>query len=790
MVYYGFMRSPSRHPFRSVSILVLLVLSVGVLSRSKVYADEPTAPAAPAAAPTLGLALAGGGALGFTHLGVILVLEELGLDPQYLSGTSIGSIVGSLYAAGYTGDEMLEIVRKTDWNDILFDKPNRIGLNVGAREATRRYRASIRFDEWSLVRPAGLSAGQRITEYLDALLEPYAGTDDFSELPRPIGIVATDLVTGEEVVFTEGDLKSAVRASIGVPGVFTPLRYGGRYLVDGGWTNNLPVDVVQDLGADVVIAVHLFNADRSEEELQDVGSIVEQAGMILRQEGVRRNLDRADLVIAPNMTGYTTLSFGNAMELVNIGIEAARAAEPELVALRDRLALAGSAAITPAGQRPPDRATADPPQLTQVEREAPTPLRPQHYRIGAVYLDVPESRPIPPSLLELQESLAGKTVTAAEIRESVYRLYDTGVYEYVSYDLSQGTIREGSDRPFTLTVYGVPHKPYRSEVQLGFGTRVQLESDLNMRSVLHGNYVTSFGMERLQMETDLWITELPQTRLALSTFVAGPVKLGVAGYLLSPPLILYDGRTVESLYLQRRTGVELWLETPFLQRATLGVSGFTEWFSLERAQGSDLLDEISTRRVGISTMLHYDTLDRAFFPTRGGEASFIYRWRYDGDDRSFNSRLDYSGRRFFALTDRINFQLRVEGGSDLNSKVPPYEQYYTGGAELFEGYYYQELSGNHILTVGGDVRVNLFPLPLGVGESVYLRVGGNVGRIWDESFDAILSTATVAGGRVGLAFHTGLGEFNIGYSVNDQFRSIVYVLLGPAYTYGGNGYRW
>jgi NTE family protein len=766
----------SRLPVVPAFMLVLFLLIV--LPFSSGAETQRPGSAETADSPALGLALAGGGALGFAHLGVILVLEEVGLDPQYLAGTSIGSIVGALYAAGYTGEQMLQVVEEADWNSLLFDQPHRTSLNVSAREATRRYRASVRFDGWQLVTPTGFSAGQRATEYLDSLLRDWAGIDSFSELPRPIGIVATDLVTGEEVVFTDGDLKSAVRASMAVPGVFTPLHYQGRYLIDGGWTNNMPVDVVRELGADVVIAVNLFNPDRTIDELQDIGTIVEQAGIILRQERIDANMAQADLSIVPDLRGYTTVDFDRAMELVERGREAALAVRDDLEELRDRLAEAGSPAVRSGS-----------PESASSEGYAPSG-EPRRYNIGAVHLEVPEDRDVPESLRGLRRFFMGKTLTAREISDGVTALYDSGEYEYISYDLTAGVFSRDDDEYYTMTLYGVPQKPYRSEMQLGFGSRLHLDGELNTRSVLHGNYVSSLGGDVFQFETDLWVTEVAQTRAAVSARIAGPVRLGLAGYLLAPPLITYDERTVESLYLQRRNGLELWLETPLLRRATLGVSGFTEWLTLDRVQGREYIDEFSTRRVGVSGRLHYDTLDRPFFPTTGGEASFSYRGRFDNEDQTFNSRFDYSGRRFFRIGDRVNLQLRLEGGSDLNTDLPAYERYYTGGAELFEGYYYHELSGNHILTVGGDLRFDLFRLPLGIGESVYLRIGGNAGRIWDETFDAVVSTSTVAGGRIGVAIHTNLGELNIGYSMNDSYRSLVYVLLGPAYTFGGNGYQW
>jgi len=797
-------------------IVVLLLVPFAFVSPSRALAQQipvqpgesanpqqphhPDPPVSTEPTATLGLALAGGGALGFAHLGAILVMEELGITPDYISGTSIGSIVGALYAVGYTGEEMLRVVESVEWDDVLFDQPLRTNLTVEAREATRRYRLSARINNGQLVTPSGVSPGQRATEFLDHLLTDAAGVDDFRDLPRPIGIVATDLVSGEEVVYTSGDLKSAVRGSIAVPGVFTPLYYGGRYVVDGGWSNNLPVDVVRDLGADHIIAIDLFDSDRSIEELQDIPTIVEQAGIILRQQRVEENIADADIVIAPDLHGYTPADFDRALELVALGRAAAEARREELIALRDTIAAERTAPPAPATtQRAPVLA----PQTGD-----------RTWHLETVRVVVQPDRNATEALDILTRSLEGTDQTLEGIRETVYRLYDEGGYEYLSYDLSlegsadttrsldtasRGTSPEGAPgapstdevRPASLTIYAVPDKQHRSEAQLGFGARIILDGTPNNRSVLHGNYTSLIGdSDRLRMESDLWITEVAQARLAMTARILGPLRFGVAGYTLAPPLIRYDKRTVEALYLQRRTGAEAGFEVPVFQRATLNVGGFVEHFALDRVQGSRPLEEFQTRRLGIDARIHYDTLDRAFFPTRGGEAAISYRQRFDDEDRTINGRLAYSGRRFFPLGDRLNLQLRLEGGSDLNSNLPPYEQYVIGGAELFEGYYYQELTGNHILTIGGDLRFALFKLPLGIGESVYLRGGGNIGRIWDESFDALVRTDWVWGGRLGVAVNTALGELNIAWSINDEARSIVYVLLGPAYTFGGNGYQW
>ncbi len=718
----------------------------------------------------LGLALAGGGALGFAHLGVITVLEELGFDPQYVSGTSIGSIVGSLYAAGYTVEELLRIVEEVDWNALFFDTPIREYLDYDAKESTRRYRFSLRFADGALLGRSGLSAGQNVVEFLDELLEDHADVEDFRDLPRSLAIVATDLVSGEEIVFTSGDLKSAVRASMAVPGVVSPLYYDGRYLIDGGWVNNLPVDAVVDLGAHTTIAVSLITTDRDIEELRDIFTIADQSNMILRRRILSRNLELADIVIAPDLREYTTTDFGSALELVEVGRQAALEMRDELVALRERL----DATVSDG--------TAESPRTID---EPPTSRRDEYLQIRDVRIEFPFENPITEELEALRRVLRNGRFTREELRETIYALYDGGAYEYVSYDLIR---RE--DGAHDVVLYAVIQRPFDSEVRLGIGFRSSLDGEVNDRSILNLNYRSRMNTERGLLETDIWLTEVPQARITVSGAVIASLRATIGAYSLAPPLIFYDGRTVESLYLQSRTGAELGFDFTALRRALVVVSGFVEQFALDRVQGVDQIEEIDALRVGVSGQLRFDDLDRPIFPNRGGETTIGYRWRYDDEEESANDRFGISTRHFIPLGRVLNVQIRGALGTDFDSGLPEYEQFSTGGAEIFEGYYYNELRGNHVVGLGADLRIAIFDLPLGIGEEAYIRIGGNVGRIWTEDIDEIVEFEAIAGARAALAFNTILGELNIGVSMNEDFRALAYVLLGPAFTVGGDGYQW
>lgn len=749
-------------PRKGFAYLLMLVLQISNLPGVTAQVQQER----------LGLALAGGGALGFAHVGVISVLEEIGLDPELLSGTSIGGIVGALYSAGYTSEEMMEIVSEVDWSELFIDTPVRRFLSYDEKTAMRRYRFIVPIRDGVFLEPSGLSAGQNVIELLDSLLAEYAIVDDFSELPRPIAIIAADLLTGEEVVFHRGDLKSAVRASMAVPGVFTPLYYDGRYLIDGGWINNLPVDAVMELGATRAIAVSLTAVRRSEEEISTIGAVIDQSGMILRNATLQRNLELADVVITPDLTGYTMADFGRAEELMERGRAAALEKMDELIALREILSESSSAengATRPGAER------------SSLGTDETT------VHISTVTTDVAWHRERPEAVDALVEELGGASISIGELRDRVYRLYDSGDYEYISYDLSASSSESGT---YDLRLYPVPQAAPTGELRVGFGINTSFDRELNTRSILNVGYTTNFGTENLIGRLDLWFVDVPSGEISLSDKLFPWLVVTGGGYVLARPLLLYDDRTIESLYLREQTGVFAGIETELFRSVLLNMRGFIEEFHLNRVQGTELFDEFSAPRYGAVLDLGYDSLDRGLVPTRGGETHGRLRWIYDEEKEQWSTRTSLTARGYFPVGDRVNLELRSSGGSDFESELPVYERFIIGGPEIFEGYYFGELRARHYAVFGSDLRIRLFPLPLAVGDDAYLRIGGNAGRVTESEFFDLNEVGTRAGARVGFSLSTIVGELNIGVSVNEDLRTIVYLVLGPAFSPGGSGWDW
>ncbi|MEL7450865.1 MAG: patatin-like phospholipase family protein, partial [Pseudomonadota bacterium] len=228
--------------------------------------------------PKIGLALSGGGARGAAHVGVIQALEDMRIPIDYVAGTSVGAIIGGLYAAGTDSKELADIVTHFDWEAAFRDQSPRADRSFRRKldDTLFSVRPRMGVTDQGIGLPAGIVAGQNVDLLLNSLTMRAAGITRFDELPIPFRAVATDIVTGKPAVLSTGSLAMAIRASLSIPAIFTPAEIDGALLVDGGVSNNMPVDVVRAMGADIVIAVDISTALLTREKLTSVVAITEQ----------------------------------------------------------------------------------------------------------------------------------------------------------------------------------------------------------------------------------------------------------------------------------------------------------------------------------------------------------------------------------------------------------------------------------------------------------------------------------------------------------------------------------
>jgi NTE family protein len=273
----------------------------------------------------IGLVLSGGGAKGIAHIGVLEVLEEAGIRVDYISGTSMGSIIGALYSIGYSPGEMRELAESTSWDELFTDRPNRRLLSMYEKESDGRFILSFPITDRGINLPTGLVAGQNIFSWLTHYTWPVLHIEDFSELPIPYATVATDLESGEARVFRSGYLPDAIRASISFPSAFMPHTIDGRSYLDGGLIRNLPVQEVLEMGADYVIAVDVSTPLRPSDELNSISSILTQAVNYRVIERVNEQKELADLNIEIRaLDDFHVTDFNMAAEFIEFGYTEAR----------------------------------------------------------------------------------------------------------------------------------------------------------------------------------------------------------------------------------------------------------------------------------------------------------------------------------------------------------------------------------------------------------------------------------------------------------------------------------
>jgi NTE family protein len=316
----------------------LFCLTIASLPSAAQQSAEPSEAAEERARPRIGLVLSGGGARGLAHVGVLQALEELRIPVDAIAGTSMGAVVGGLYASGMTADEIDALMRGIDWNAAFRDRPARNTLNFRRKQDDREFlvRFPLGISGGSFRVPRGLIQGQRLTQTLRLETMPVAAVENFDELPTPFRAVAADLETGARIVLAGGDLTSAMRASMSAPGVFAPVDVDGRLLVDGGIVENLPVDVAKGMGVDIVIAVDVGFQPVGRKELTSALAVSNQAVTIMMQRETLRQralLSPDDVLIEPDLKNVQSTDFATAQSTIGLGLAAMRATAERLARL-------------------------------------------------------------------------------------------------------------------------------------------------------------------------------------------------------------------------------------------------------------------------------------------------------------------------------------------------------------------------------------------------------------------------------------------------------------------------
>jgi NTE family protein len=327
----GKCHAPANRVFTTVFCCWLLA------SASSAPAQSPgvTGSSAPVSKrPTLGLVLEGGGALGLAHIGVIQWMEEHRIPVNYIAGTSMGGLVGGFYATGQNAEQLYNAVKDIQWNQAMSGQTPFDKLSFRRKQDAREYPSTVELGlKKGLQFPSGFNSGQEVSLILDRIALPYSGIRSFDDLPIPFACVATDLMTSSERIFRSGPLDLALRATMSLPGIFTPVRSGGHIYVDGGLLNNFPVSVAKAMGAQYVLGIHLETAPLNPEAPLSSFAVLGQSINTVVAANERRGMEDADMVVTVNLRNYTSMDFNAEEEIIKAGYAAAAANAAKLLFL-------------------------------------------------------------------------------------------------------------------------------------------------------------------------------------------------------------------------------------------------------------------------------------------------------------------------------------------------------------------------------------------------------------------------------------------------------------------------
>jgi NTE family protein len=737
-----------------------LLASVGALLLTAGPPASEAAAAAPAPTarrPVIGLVLSGGGALGATHIGVLKVLEELRVPIDIITGTSMGSIVGGLYALGLPANELEAVVSDIDWAKTFRDTPPRGSLPVRRKQEDYGFLLDLKLGikDGALQLPAGIIQGQRLTLMMRELTVRARNVTDFDQLPIRYRAVAADLETGQQVILKGGNLATAMRASMSVPGLLPPVEIDGKLLVDGGVANNLPADVARAMGAEVLIVVDIPTILKKRDQLTSSLDIAGQILAVLVQQNSLTqiaNLQPQDILIQPDLGTRASTDFDKILEMIAPGEAAARGQTDRLRALSlDETAYAAKIAAR---------------GMEKVQ----TPV--------IAFIDVDNRTALSDRRLtsNIRQQI-GQPLNVKQVEEDFSQLYGSGLFEQVDYALVDRNGETG------MVVTATEKSWAKDYLRLGLALESDVDGDssymigagftltaLNAYGAESRNEVAFGSTQRiltefyqpLQPETGFYV--LPSLNYVRSDLRAYGTNGNVNEFRTT--------RMETALKLGYEVGTEL--DTRIGLRFGVGdvdlhtgsaASGTTGDFHIGSADAS----------------LLYDTLDSVRFPNEGTLLRMnlgVSREELGADSNYV--KLDATAVQAFTLGSNTMI-IGAGGGTSLSSELPTYDRFTVGGLFSLSGYTRDELSTETLLH-GRFLYMRrltekaplFFDLPIYAGASFEAaRLDGDTGP---DSFDQ-----NAFGSSVFLGADTPLGASYLALGQGDGGRTAAYLYFGKLF---------
>ena len=704
--------------------------------------------------PSVGLVLSGGGAKGFAYIGILKAIQKAGLPIDYIGGTSMGSIMGSLYALGYNPDTITKIIRAQNWDRLLKDKPERKYLAFEEKSFAENNITELPFTGKKIELKASLYEGQQINLLLNKYLSVGYKTTDFSKLPTPFLCMGTNILNGKSVLLNSGYLPMAVRASMSIPGYFAPTHFQGKYLVDGGVIDNYPAVQVKKMGADFIVGADVQHGlIKNIKQLNSVTKVLEQITSFARVKANKAGYKVTDLYMPIKMK-YEMMDFDDYDSIIAVGEQAAKKYYPALKSLADSL--------NDIEYRP-------------VKKHNTTPL--DSLNINQIYYE--GFHHITEKLLDnFFAEFRHSRISVAELEDRIRLAYGTSYFKYINYELKLNgnktdliiKVKEASPGALGMAVHY--DSDYQGSILLNMALRNRIgkNSKMFIQTVLGVNprfrllYLIDKGshlgiggkLDIFSFDFDKYRQNIRITNYQFTSFSAS----------------VFANANLYNLY-NLRTGIKF------------------ERFRFKETYVQDSLGKYAghiTSYGNIFFSFNADTYDQAYFPNYGFQSSlnFKYIFNITSEDKvPFFSNapiITFKFSQFFPINKKWVYNFGLYSGVTIgNGKIPIQHLFYLGGQNPknyfpnfvpFKGLRFIQETGKDILVLRSKIRYNYF-------KNLYISASLNAGNIQNDLKGFIINTDWIIGYGVTLSYNSFIGPVQVSFMQSSKHsKPILYFNLG------------
>jgi len=760
--------------FKHIYILIFCLYSFSFVGQAQQYKK-----------PKVGLVLSGGGAKGMAHIGVLKVLEENGIKPDYITGTSMGAIVGGLYAIGYSVRDIERIAHENDWAKILSNSVSNEYIIVPEKNDYNRTIFNLTFDNHGVHFPKGLIESQTLQQRLSYLTFPVHDVIDFSKFPIPFACIGTDVSTGKAVVLNSGNLAKAMRASMSIPTVFTPVEIDGKLLIDGGMVRNFPVQEVIDMGADIVIGVNLDEGLIDYKELSSAVDILFQSTFFMSSFDTQTQKQMCSLLIEPNLTPYSTGSFFDVDSVIARGEHAARLKQVEIATLANKI------------------------QTQKILVKKDSANRDTVEKVSLYSLIKKDSVLIDSIIIEGNKIVDTETILSRlgikkhhkyskdEINSKIFTVYGITYFKTIGYEFEKNEHSQGSN-----LILHISENPKGS---LGFALRFDNENKagFNLNLILH-DFITHTS--RIKFEFD--IAENPRLALNYIEFLNKSLrfysKIGVRGESFG---VQTSEGTQLSSYLQTSMN-RLYgsLNYNFFINTLLGIEIARTWSFIKPQIATGVytgINNIEHKGNDVSLFYNINSMDNTYYPKKGQYFNMRYtvyfnvfndgNYSSNSEDSTFIKRLNISHMykqftfnytKYFSFANKkITIAPQLDILSSDRDNVGIVDQWFVGGFNpvFYNTHRFYGVSQFSYPLQNATYANFMFRIePI---RNIYIRLNANfiTSRYPGVWYNELTTTAKSIdqidhnfGYHADISYDSFIGPLGIGFAGNSNFKGLLF----------------